>query len=324
MLCSSTRKRRGPDAAASRSLAGLAQGDWRRRHLVQSGGHGIDADVSRGGPHRHRLALSGRSRRAARAGRLRHVPGAEGAAAAQLGRPPVPPASIDAVVLTHAHLDHVGHAAAARGAGLQRSHLLHAGHAGPVLARAARRRTPAGGGSASAPTAAATRSTRRPCRSSPRSRRSRRCRGCSRSGMNAPCRSARGLEVGVHPRRPPARLRLRPDAPGRRHRRHACSSAATWAATTGRSCRTRRPASAADVLLLESTYGDRVHPDDDEDDGSAAIINETAAKRRQAHHSGVCDRAGRGSALLPSSGSKTPGRCRRCRSTSTVRWRSRR
>ena len=65
---------------------------------------------------------------------------------------------------------------------------------------------------------------------------------------------------GVHAHRPPARAPptcacAGPMAPAAR-----CSSAATWAATTGRSCRTRRPGSAADVLLVESTYGDRAAP----------------------------------------------------------------
>ena len=39
-----------------------------------------------------------------------------------------------------------------------------------------------------------------------------------------------------------------------------CSSAATWAATTGPILPDPSAGSAADVLLLESTYGDRLHP----------------------------------------------------------------
>ena len=39
------------------------------------------------------------------------------------------------------------------------------------------------------------------------------------------------------------------------------------------------PGVAAEVLLLESTYGDRVHPDDDDGTELARIINETHARR---------------------------------------------
>ena len=51
---------------------------------------------------------------------------------------PVPPASLDAVVLTHAHLDHVGYLPRLRGTGLQGACLLHRRDEGPVPAGAAR------------------------------------------------------------------------------------------------------------------------------------------------------------------------------------------
>src|SRR5260221_452023 len=38
------------------------------------------------------------------------------------------------------------------------------------------------------------------------------------------------------------------------------------------------PVDAADVLLLESTYGDRVHESDDNGDRLAAIVNDTATR----------------------------------------------
>ena len=55
--------------------------------------------------------------------------------------------------------------------------------------------------------------------------------------------------------------------------------AATWDATPGRSCRIRHPAVEADVLLVESTYGDRLHPAEDDGETLARIVNETFARR---------------------------------------------
>ena len=58
------------------------------------------------------------------------------------------------------------------------------------------------------------------------------------------------------------------------------------------------PVAEADVLLLESTYGDRLHEPDDDGARLAAIVNDTARARRQADHPVVCDRPRRGSAVL--------------------------
>ena len=82
----------------------------------------------------------------------------------------------------------------------------------------------------------------------------------------------------VHQRRASARLRVRPClAPEWRRSARFCS-AATSAATAGRSCPTRRPRPDADTLLLESTYGDRVHPDADDATRLERIVNETTAR----------------------------------------------
>jgi len=52
----------------------------------------------------------------------------------------------------------------------------------------------------------------------------------------------------------------------------------------------------ADVLLVESTYGDRVHPDDPTD-AFARIVTETAERRSVPARSGVRGRAHAGIAL---------------------------
>ena len=64
------------------------------------------------------------------------------------------------------------------------------------------------------------------------------------------------------------------------------------------------PVASADVLLLESTYGDRHEPDDG---GArlAQIINETVERRRQADHPVVRDRPRRGGALLAEAARET-------------------
>ena len=64
----------------------------------------------------------------------------------------------------------------------------------------------------------------------------------------------------VRQRRPPARILVRADERSTAGR--SCS-AATSGVSAGRCCRIRRWPTEADYLLVESTYGDRVHEQDD-------------------------------------------------------------
>ena len=80
----------------------------------------------------------------------------------------------------------------------------------------------------------------------------------------------------VHQRRPSARLGVRA-----RHARRArrFSSAAISDGTADRCCPIPLPIDRADVLLVESTYGDRLHEPDDHGDRLAAIVNAAVARR---------------------------------------------
>jgi metallo-beta-lactamase family protein len=59
------------------------------------------------------------------------------------------------------------------------------------------------------------------------------------------------------------------------------------------------PVPAADVLLVESTYGDRLHTPDDHQDKLAEAVNRARAARRLAPDPGVRRGTGAGSALRP-------------------------
>ena len=81
------------------------------------------------------------------------------------------------------------------------------------------------------------------------------------------------------------------------------------------------PVAEADVVLVESTYGNRVHEPDDDGARLAEIINEHGRARRQGDHSGVRARPRRGAALLDRPARGASSAFRSCRSTSTARWR---
>ena len=80
------------------------------------------------------------------------------------------------------------------------------------------------------------------------------------------------------------------------------------------------PVEQADVLLLESTYGDRNHPPDDRGERLAADRHCRCRPRRQAHHPRVRHRASGGSHLLAEAARRRRSASRRCRSSSTAPW----
>ncbi len=191
--------------------------------------------------------------------------------------PPVPSASIDAVVLTHAHLDHVGMLPRLVAQGFKGRIFCTPGTqdlCSLVLPDAGRlqedeaERANRGGYSRHKPAralfteeqAVATLSRLQPV------------------GYERPIPVGAGLEVEFIPTG-----HLLGAAYVRMRRTDGTGGTVLFGGDLGRYNRPilQDPSagSAADVLLVESTYGDRVHPDDDENDKLAAIINETAAKR---------------------------------------------
>jgi metallo-beta-lactamase family protein len=190
--------------------------------------------------------------------------------------PPVPPASIDAVVLTHAHLDHVGMLPrlVAQGfngrifctPGTQDLCSLVLPDAGRLQEEEAERAN-RGGYSRHRPArplfteeqAVVTLSRLQPV------------------GYQRPIPVIRDLDVEFVPTGHllgAAYVRMRrTDRPG---------GTVIFGGDLGRYDRpvlqNPSPGSAADVLLVESTYGDRLHPVEGEDDALAAIINDTAQR----------------------------------------------
>ena len=188
--------------------------------------------------------------------------------------------------------------AAAGERGLQGPRLLHARHGGPVPHHAARRgparrrrrarREPRRLHEARAGAAALHRRRR-----APGARRT-----CSRSATSGPMPVGGGVtleftDAGHLLGSSFARFTL-----GGRRRRATSSSAATSGATAARCCPIPSRVETADVLLVESTYGDRTHEPDDDGARLAAIITTTIAGGGQGDHPGVRGRPRRGSDLL--------------------------
>ena len=139
-------------------------------------------------------------------------------------------------------------------------------------------------------------------------------------GFDKPMSLDRRRRHRVHQRRPPAGIGVHQDDDHRHGPDRSCS-AATSAATRGRCCPIRRRRPQADVLLLESTYGDRMHEPDDRGARLAAIIKDTVARG--------------GKVIIPAfaigrveevlywiKNLEDAGRFRSCRCFSTARWRS--
>ena len=108
---------------------------------------------------------------------------------------PVPASSLDAIVLTHAHLDHVGYLPRIVMQGFSRARVLHRRHQGSVPHRAARFRTHPGRGRGQREPARVLAARSRRCRSTARPTPFAPSRCCSRSATSGRCRWPPGVEV---------------------------------------------------------------------------------------------------------------------------------
>ena len=160
---------------------------------------------------------------------------------------------------------------------------------------------------------------RRRCRSTPRRTRSARSRCSSRSATTADAGRGAGSRSTSSTPAICSAPRTRACEPAARR----SSSAATSAASAGRSCPIRRWWTEADYLLVESTYGEPRPRAGRQRRAAGGGDQRHRGSRRQDHHSGVRDRPGRGDALLDQAarGGEAHSRCCRCSSTARWRWR---
>ena len=267
-----------------------------------------DADLSRRRAHRHRIEAPARGGRHAAARRLRACFRDSRICGERNWQPlPVRADSIEAVDSDARASRSLRLSAAAGRAGIQGTDLVHAGDRRPRQDRARRRREAPGRGRRARQPQGLHQAPARAAAVHHRRTPTARWRCCSRSGTSGRCPVDAWRDGRVHQRGTPARLGLR----ARAHRVDRQDDS-LWRRSRpvrpARAARSAPPPGHADVLLVESTYGDRVHAPRRRRRGDGRRHQRHGATRRQAHHPGVRPRSRRGAALLDSTGSRTQRR----------------
>ena len=224
------------------------------------------------------------------------------------------------IVLTHAHLDHCGYlprlvAQGFRGrvfctAGTQDLCRIVLPDAGRIQEEDAANANRHGYSKHSAGAAALRRGGRLPRRLA-----------AAAGRLRPPDAGRAGRRGRVHQRRASARIVVR----ARADRTAGRSSSAAISAGSSRPVLpdpTMMP--EADYLLVESTYGNRVHEQDDDGAQLARIVNGDRGARRPRDHPGIRDWPGRGADLLAEAARRGEAHPGAARCSSTARWRSRR